>query len=327
MRHPFVDSQLEIFNCEPTSVNGYLNYMSKQDIRDKAYLNHKDILGLNFIRSLGIYYFRRYYREGLRSHIMEVLRPEDVEKETKGIIRNGIRLYPRAEPLKMLRIFRTKFVSLKEAEEELRRVKIITTYLSPYYLAKPEEFLVSYIGRGKCELLLCGLQEYVKGEIIEPWGRLDDDHLISLLCDMGIEDSIIINSQWTQKVRKNAENFIAKIKQMIMETNHVPDLAGVGNLLFTKSGDIKLVDINNISSVSFDHTIKLDDRGYPVCDKSIEALFLLERKLSGGASLIDTPLSKTFLDPERMKDVKAIEKDFHESMEGSMYYWPSYNVG
>ena len=301
--------------------------MPEEDIRDKAYLNHKDILDLNFIRIPGIYYFRRYYREGLRSHIMEVLKPGDVENETKGIIKDGIKLYPRAEPLKMLRIFRAKFKSLKDAEEELKRVKIIAKYLAPDYLARPEEFLVNYLKGGKLEILLCGLQEYVKGEIIEPWGHLDDDHLISLLCDMGVENSIMINSQWTQKVRKNAQNFIGKIKQMIMETNHVPDLAGVGNLLFTKSGDIKLVDINNISSVSFDHTIKLDDRGYPVCDKSIEVLFLLERKLSGGASLIDTPPYRTFLAPERMKEVKAIEKAFHESMEGSMYYWPSYNAG
>lgn len=133
----------------------------------------------------------------------------------------------------------------------------------------------------------------------------------------------MIISQRLRKIRKNAQNFISKIKQMIMETNHVPDLAGVGNLLLTKSGDIKLVDINNISSVSFDNDIKLDDRGYPVCDKSIEALFFLERKLSAGSSRIDTPPYKTFLDPERMKEVRVIEKKFHESMEGSMYYWPS----
>jgi len=297
--------------------------MPEEDIRDKAYLNHKDILDLNFIRIPGIYYFRRYYREGLRSHIMEVLKPWDVENETKGIIKDGIKLYPRAEPLKMLRIFRSKFKSLKDTEEELRRVKIIANYLAPDCLARPEEFLVNYRRGEKCEILLCGLQEYVKGKPIEPWGHFDDDHLISMLGDMGVDDSAMIISQWFRKIRKNAQNFISKIKQMIMETNHVPDLAGVGNLLLTKSGDIKLVDINNISSVSFDHTIKLDDRGYPVCDKSIEALFLLERKLSGGSSLIDTPLYKTFLDPERMKEVKAIERNFHESMEGSMYYWPS----
>ncbi|MBU4209097.1 MAG: hypothetical protein KKD12_05380, partial [Proteobacteria bacterium] len=80
-------------------------------------------------------------------------------------------------------------------------------------------------------------------------------------------------------------------------------------------------------SVSFDNDIKLDDRGYPVCDKSIEALFFLERKLSAGSSRIDTLPYKTFLDPERMKEVSVIEKEFHESMEGSMYYWPSYSAG
>jgi hypothetical protein len=300
--------------------------MSEEDIRDKAYLNHKDILDLNFIRIPGIYYYRRYYREGLRSHIMEVLRPGDVETETKGIIKDGINLYPRAEPLKILRIFRTKFKSLKDAEEELRRVKIIANYLAPDYLARPEEFLVNYRRGEKCEVLLCGLQEYVKGELIEPWGHLDDKHFISMLGDMGVDDSAIIISRWYRRVCKNVENFASKIKQMIMETNHVPDLAGVGNLLLTKSGDIKLVDINNISSVSFDHTIKLDDRGYPVCDKSIEALFLLEQKILGRTSHRHTPLYKTFLDPERMKEVSAIEKKFHESMEGSMYYWPSYHA-
>jgi hypothetical protein len=300
--------------------------MSEEDIRDKAYLNHKDILDLNFIRIPGIYYYRRYYREGLRSHIMEVLRPGDVETETKGIIKDGINLYPRAEPLKILRIFRTKFKSLKDAEEELRRVKIIANYLAPDYLARPEEFLVNYRRGEKCEVLLCGLQEYVKGELIEPWGHLDDKHFISMLGDMGVDDSAIIISRWYRRVCKNVENFASKIKQMIMETNHVPDLAGVGNLLLTKSGDIKLVDINNISSVSFDHTIKLDDRGYPVCDKSIEALFLLEQKILGRTSHRHTPLYKTFLDPERMKEVSAIEKKFHESMDGSMYYWPSYHA-
>ncbi|MBU3981131.1 MAG: hypothetical protein KKG97_07425, partial [Proteobacteria bacterium] len=110
--------------------------MPEEDIRDKAYLNHKDIINLNFIRIPGIYYFRRYYREGLRSHIMEVLKPWDVENETKGIIKDGVKLYPRAEPLKILRIFRTKFGSLKDAEEELKRVKIIAKYLAPDYLAR-----------------------------------------------------------------------------------------------------------------------------------------------------------------------------------------------
>jgi hypothetical protein len=142
-----------------------------EDIRDKPYLNHKDILGLNFIRDPGIYYYRRHYRAGLRSHIMQVLNPENVENETKGIIIDGVKWYPRADPLKMLRIFRTRFKTLKEAEEELKRVKIIETYLAPDNLAMSEEFLVDYVMHGKREILLCGLQEYVEGEVLVPWSQ------------------------------------------------------------------------------------------------------------------------------------------------------------
>ena len=71
------------------------------------------------------------------------------------------------------------------------------------------------------------------------------------------------------------------------------------------------MDINNVSSLSFDRTIPIDDRGYPVCDKSIEALSLLERKLTNRSLDKRDIIYKTFLDPERMKDVKKIEKRFH----------------
>jgi len=291
------------------------------DIRDNPYIDHKDVLGLNFIRDPGTYVYRRHYRQGMRSHIMEVLDPKDVENETKGIVINGLKLYPRAQPLNMLRIFRTKFNALKNAEEELRRVKTIETYLAPDNLARSNEFLVDYIRQGKRELLLCGLQEYVKGEVLEPWSHLDKDHLVSLLYDMGfekVEDPVMITDRWIHSMREKAENFIGKLKQMIMETNLVPDLAGVGNLLLTRSGDIKLVDINNISRVSFDPIIHLDDRGYPVCDKSIEALSLLEQKLLGRPLHRNDIIYKTFLDSIRMKEVQAIDKEFHRSMEPEM---------
>lgn len=291
------------------------------DIRDNPYIDHKDVLGLNFIRDPGTYVYRRHYRQGMRSHIMEVLDPKDVENETKGIVIDGLKLYPRAQPLNMLRIFRTKFNALKNAEEELRRVKTIETYLAPDNLARSNEFLVDYIRQGKRELLLCGLQEYVKGEVLEPWSHLDKDHLVSLLYDMGfekVEDPVMITDRWIHSMREKAENFIGKLKQMIMETNLVPDLAGVGNLLLTRSGDIKLVDINNISRVSFDPIIHLDDRGYPVCDKSIEALSLLEQKLLGRPLHRNDIIYKTFLDSIRMKEVQAIDKEFHRSMEPEM---------
>lgn len=292
------------------------------DIRDKLYIDHKDVLGLNFIRDPGTYIYRRHYRQGMRSHIMEVLDPKDVENETKGIVIDGLKLYPRAQPLNMLRIFRTRFNALKNAEEEVRRVKTIETYLFPDNLARSNEFLVDYIRQGKRELILCGLQEYVKGVALEPWSNLGKDQMASLLYDMvfeKVDDPVMITDRWIHIMREKAEYFIGKIKQMIMETNHVPDLAGVGNLFLTRSGDIKLVDINNISRVSFGSIIHLDDRGYPVCDKSIEALSLLEQKLLGKSLHRNDIIYKTFLDPIRMKEVQAIDKEFHRSEKPEMF--------
>jgi len=291
------------------------------DIRDKLYIDHKDVLGLNFIKDPGTYVYRRHYRQGMRSHIMEVLDPKDVENEVKGIVIDGLKLYPRAQPLNMLRIFRTRFNALKNAEEEVRRVKTIEAYLFPDNLARSSEFIVDYVRQGKRELILCGLQEYVKGAALEPWSHLGKDQMASLLYDMvfeKVDDPVMITDRWIHIMREKAEYFIGKIKQMIMETNHVPDLAGVGNLFLTRSGDIKLVDINNISRFSFDPIIHLDDRGYPVCDKSIEALSLLEQKLLGKTLQSNDIIYKTFLDPIRMKEVQAIDKEFHRSIEPEM---------
>ena len=97
---------------------------------------------------------------------------------------------------------------------------------------------------------------------------------------------------------------------MIMEKGHVPDLAGVGNLLMVPSGHIKLVDMNNISRAVFDAVIRLDDHSYPVCDKSIEALSLLEGGLLGRSVDSGEPIYKHFLDPQRLKEVRAQEEKF-----------------
>ncbi len=291
---------------------------TSEDIRDRPYLNHQDVLKLDFVRDPGVFFFRKHYRTGLRSHIMEVLDPAEIEKETKGVEVDGMMLYPRAEPLKMLRIFRTRFETLRDAEEELRRVKIVQAYLAPDHVAKSQEFLVDYGAQGKQQMLLCGLQEYVKGEVLEPWSHLDKAYLASLWRDMGTEageDRVVTNSRWFQSVQEKTENFVTKLKQMVVEASHVPDLAGVGNLILTPSGEIKLVDINNISNVSFDATIPLDDRGYPVCDKSIRVISLLEEKLLGRSVGKDDPIYETFLRPERIKEVKALEEKFHLSMQ------------
>lgn len=289
----------------------------KQDLRTAPFLGHKEILALNFIRAPGLYVFRRHYRTGLRSHIMEVLRRDDVHRETRGVMIDGLKTYPRAEPVKILRLFRTRFGSLQEAEEELKRVKFLQSYLSPDHVARSEEFLVDY-GRDKNrDCLLCGLQEYVKGEILEPWGQLNVNDLASRFFDMSNakKDGTLTNSvQWIKGVRHKAGLFIAKLKKLITETGHVPDLAGVGNLILAPSGHIKLVDINNISKISFCGPIPLDDRGYPVCDKSMRVIWHLECKLAGKMPKKSDPIYATFLDPERLRQVKALEESFQLSL-------------
>ena len=179
----------------------------QEDIRDRPDLSHQDVLKLGFIRDPGMFFFRKHYRTGLRSHIMEVLDPADIEKETTGVEVDGIMLYPRAEPLKMLRIFRTRFESMGEAEEELKRVKIVQTYLAPDHVARSQEFLVDYEFQGKRQMLLCGLQEYVRGEVLEPWSHLDKAYLASLAMDIGTEageDWAVTNSRWFQSVQEKA---------------------------------------------------------------------------------------------------------------------------
>ncbi|MCP4665767.1 MAG: hypothetical protein GY849_05325 [Deltaproteobacteria bacterium] len=249
---------------------------------------------------------------------MEVLDPGEAEKENKGVMVDGLTWFPKAKPLKMLRIFRTRFKDLGDALEELKRVKIVETFLAPDHVAKSEEFLVTYVRQGTHHLLLCGLQEYVEGEILDPWSPIDERHLVSLLGRMGsikFNNTEGLEGQMVQRVRRRAGKFIQKIREMIVKEAHIPDLAGIGNLLLTRSGDIKLVDINNISRVSFDPVIHLDDRGYPVCDKSMEALSLLDRKLLGRPFGSDDVIYGLFLDPKRMQDVKAMAMAFHQHVE------------
>jgi hypothetical protein len=293
-----------------------------EDIRDKLRLTHQDVLALNFIRTPCPYIFRRHYRTGLRSHIMEVLDPVDVKREREGLFLEGVKHFPKTEPKKMLRIFRTKFSSLKSAEEELRRVKIIAGFLAPEHMAMSNEFLVDYKRGRRKDCLLCGLQEYVKGETVNPWTGLDRTQLISFFHRMVPKRSDAFDEsgeKWLHKVRQHAETFVGKIRDMILNANTVPDLAGAGNLILTPTGHIKLVDINNISRVPFNTTIPVDDRGYPVCDRSIEALYLLEEKLLQTPPLKEDTIYSIFLDPGRTKAVRAIEKAFYQTSEIESY--------
>ncbi len=224
----------------------------EDDIRDRPYLTHEDVLGLNFIKVTCPFIFRRHHRTGLRSHILQVLRPRDVEAERNGVTLDGIAWFPKAQPLKMLRIFRAKFESLARAEEEIRKVKIIEAFLGHPYYARSEELLVHYGIKGSVDILLCGLQEVVEGEILDPWSPGEGDPLKPLFERFPPP----AHGQGPQDRRSNAKahvrEFIERTKKMILKVGHAPDLAGIGNLLLTREGLLKLVDINNVCLVRFD---------------------------------------------------------------------------
>ncbi len=285
-----------------------------EDIRDKAFVTHEDVVDLNFINRQSPYFFRRHHRQGLRSHIMEVLRRADLAVERTGTVIDGVRWFPRAEPVRVFRIFRTRLKTLDNALNEIRRVKIVEQYLAPRFLAKSSEFVVDYEGPSGREPLLCGFQTHEKGEIIDPWSILGLTKLADALFDAlqaAIRDTAMDRRQWTASARGKAAEFIDRIKEMVLQTGYVPDLAGIGNLVVTAPGDIKLVDINNISRVGSDAQIPLDDRGYPVADKSIEALYLLETKLAGRAVSEEDPVYRVFFDTRRRKAVRAHEAQFY----------------
>ena len=255
---------------------------------------------------------------------MEVLRGDDVERERAGVVIKGIRWFPKARPIKMLRIFRNKFSALDEALEEVKRVKMMAKYLAPDHVAMSEEFLVDYIMEGKRDFILCGLQEAVEGEILDPWSPITKEHLAELFSRMHrdvTETPETSIERLIKRARKRVREFIKGVKKMVLETNHVPDLAGVGNLILTPEGEVKLVDINNISSVSSGTSIPIDDKGYPVCDKSIQALALLEQKILAKPINKEDAVYKTFLETQRMRDVKVLEDKFHFSM-----VYPDYDM-
>ena len=114
-----------------------------------------------------------------------------------------------------------------------------------------------------------------------------------------------------ETIHRNAVDFVGRVRKMIAETGHIPDLAGDGNMLLTDNGLIKLVDINNISRVTFDRTVGVDEKGYPVCDKSVEALSQLQLKMASQPIDPADRLYRTYLDPARMAAVQDIEREFH----------------
>jgi hypothetical protein len=283
------------------------------DIRDRQSISHSEITALNFIKASTPYVFRKHFRQGLRSHVMEILDPVDVEAELTGTVVDGVRWFPRAKPRSIFRIFRSRLKTLDNFLTEIRRVKIVEHYLAPDFMATSTEFIVDYRGPQGWDQMLCGFQQYVNGEILDPWTILDTADLLPSLYDtLGYTEMVLTlpRDEWTGSIKQNVACFIERIKRMITEAVHIPDLAGAGNLIITGAGCIRLVDINNISRITFDSSIKLDEKGYPVCDKSVEALSLIEEKVLGRPVDMNEEIYQHFLNPSRRNAVKAKEQVF-----------------
>lgn len=290
--------------------------MVDTDIRRQAHLSGKDVKRLNFIRDSDRYVFRKFYRSGLRSHIFGVLRAVDVERETLGVVEDGVRVFPRAVPVKMFRIFRHRFGSKEEIFSEIRRYMLLMDCLGPEFIARSEEFIADYRTAQGSQIVLCGLQEYVDGQILDPWRLSGPENIPALLSAMAHELSDEIR---IEKAMKNIAVFISGIRRLMEQTGYIPDLAGVGNLILTPEGGLKLVDINNIVEVKMDKYIHLDDKGYPACDVSVQVLSILEDKLLGRDRSDSDPLFRLFLTPDRLKQVKDIEKAFSRQLNAGFF--------
>ncbi|MGW8195405.1 MAG: hypothetical protein ACWGOX_14195 [Desulforhopalus sp.] len=258
---------------------------------------------------------------------MEVLHPGDVTIENSGTVIDGVRQFPRAVPSGMFRIFRTKFETLEQVWAEIERVKIVSKYLAPDFIAHSTEFVVEYHGPQGPELMLCGFQEYIEGEILDPWTILDAANLLPTIYtqmrDRGASMSLS-RGEWVADARKKGSELIDRFKRMITHGGYIPDLAGVGNLMITAYGEVCLVDINNISPIHTDSTIPLDEKGYPVCDKSIEAIALIEEKIVGRPINMEEKLYQLFLTPQRKRRVKEklelFSKKFKESKAADIHH-------
>jgi hypothetical protein len=283
-----------------------------EDIRDRAHLSGADVAQLNFINSCGRYVFRKYYRSGLRSHIFEVLLAEDLEMETKGCMIDGIPVFKRAQPVKMFRIFRQRFIDTESIFREIKKYNLLLTWLGSRFIATSQEVIVDYAFQGKSQILLCGLQEYVNGDILDPWRLFSRDCLDRIFLDR--EDPDIDTDECIRRIHSSIASFVKRIREMITNTGFIPDLAGNGNLIVTPQGDLKLVDINNIVRINVDDIIRIDDKGYPSCDVSMQVLAILQQVVLGRTIAKNDPLYGIFLTEKRRQAVKELERSFYKRL-------------
>ena len=189
---------------------------------------------------------------------------------------------------------------------------MVETYLEPDQLAKSSEFIVSYrIGR-HWAVLLCGLQQYAQGQALDPWQPLTPEQMARRIVPTGTSHAAGARTDgFARRYAANAGRFVGGVRRMISRAGFIPDLAGTRNMVVTRDANIRLVDINNVSRITWGPDIPLDDKGYPVCDKSVEALWRLETSLSRRPALPADPLYRHFLDPFRVRAVAALDREFH----------------
>ncbi len=266
---------------------------------------------IDFLRTPRGHHLRRHFRGGLRSHLFELICKQDLDAEHHGTRVNNMRIFPRAKPVKMLRILRNRFNSPDMALEEIKKYRILLEFLGADLVARSEEFIVEHREQGLSQILLCGLQEYVEGTILDPW------HLSGEEClgHFYIPSPGISLKGFIRQALADISDFVTAITAMIKTDHLIPDLAGDGNLMLTPGGRLKLVDINNIIAIQPGPAIQLDDKGYPCCDKSVEVLSILAHRILHRPLFPDDPFYQRFLVPDRKQRVRELEQRFYQSLQ------------
>lgn len=293
-------SHPQIHIAQPDSCNK----VSKANFSD---INFSDI---NFLRKPLKHCLRRHFRAGLRSDLFELIRGEDIQAEHQGKIIDNIQKFPRAKPIKMLRVLKNRFDSLDQALEEIKKYRLLLKFLGSGLVARSEEFIVEYKKKDRSQILLCGLQEYIEGTILDPWHLTNQEALKHFYTP----DPTVSARKFISQATTDIKAFVRAISTMIRATGHIPDLAGDGNLMLTRTGSLKLVDINNIIKIEQGPIIQLDDKGYPCCDKSVEVLSILEHRILKQPISLDHPFYGSFFVPERKEQVKKLEQAFYQSL-------------
>lgn len=266
---------------------------------------------INFLKIPGHYQLRRHFRAGLRSQLLELISTRDLEKEIHGILVNGIRRFPRAKPLKMVRILKNRFSSCATALEEITRYRTLLAFLGSDFVAQSEEFIVEHHEKDQDHILLCGLQEYIEGTILDPWHLSDERSLEHFYTP----NPGTTTQEFTRQATSDIKRFAGAVTAMVKETGLIPDLAGDGNLMLSHGGCLKLVDINNIIKIKPGPEIQLDDKGYPCCDKSIEVLSILGHKIARTPpTTADDPFLGKFFDQDRKQRVNKLEQAFYQNL-------------